>query len=94
MTVALVSRVAVSENRPYDTGSLRGELLHLFRDARVALCDPPACRIVPDLLAEATRDRELADALVLAVRRPRRENAARILRMRASRVRSPSACRR
>ncbi|MGW3246243.1 TetR-like C-terminal domain-containing protein [Streptomyces sp. NPDC001070] len=79
MTVALVSRVAVSEIRPHDTGSLRGDLLHFFRDARVALCHPPACRIVPGLLAEATRERELADALVLAVRRHRRENAARIL---------------
>ncbi|WP_329070303.1 TetR-like C-terminal domain-containing protein [Amycolatopsis sp. NBC_01480] len=80
MTVALLSRVAITAIAPADTGTLRGDLEHYLHDAVRALTHPLASRIMPDLMAEATRDPELAKELMDSVRGPRRENATQILR--------------
>jgi AcrR family transcriptional regulator len=79
MTVDLVSRVAVSSIRSPDTGSLHGDLMLYLKEANAVLSEPLVSRIVPDLLAEAARDTELAEALNEAIRVPRRDEAARML---------------
>ena len=58
MTVALVSGVAVTSISTPDTGSLRGDIRRFLADAHTALQHPLARTIVPDLLAEATRNTE------------------------------------
>jgi AcrR family transcriptional regulator len=79
MTVALVSDVAVTTIPAADTGSLRGDIRHFLTEAHAALRHPLARTIVPDLLAEATRNTELAEALQATIRTPRRASAARLL---------------
>ncbi|MET7397157.1 TetR-like C-terminal domain-containing protein [Dactylosporangium sp. NPDC005572] len=90
MTVALASQVAVSTIGAPDTGTLRGDLTAFLDEALSALRHPLAFRIIPDLLAEAARDEALADALKTAVRAPRRENAARMLRRAVERGELPA----
>jgi AcrR family transcriptional regulator len=80
MTVDLVARVAVSSIHSPDTGSLRDDLMQFLNEANAALSHPLVSRIVPDLFAEAARDEELAEALNDAIRIPRRDEAARMLR--------------
>jgi AcrR family transcriptional regulator len=79
MVVALVSAVAIAAIDIPDTGTLRGDLRQFLVNACAALSHPLACTIVPDLLAEATRNIELADALLVAIRAPRRAKAAQLL---------------
>jgi AcrR family transcriptional regulator len=80
MTVDLVSQAAVSSIRAPDTGSLHGDLVLFLTEASTALSLPIVSRILPDLFAEAARDSELAEALTEAIRIPRRDEAARMLR--------------
>ena len=80
MTVALVSRVAVAATGTPDTGNLRDDVTQLLSEFLVALRHPMTARILPDLFAESARNEELGQALLTAVRDPRREHAARILR--------------
>lgn len=79
MAVALVSEVAVAAIDVPDTGTLQGDLRGFLVNASTALQHPLVCRIVPDLFAEATRNPELADALLGALRTPRRTKAAQML---------------
>jgi AcrR family transcriptional regulator len=79
MTVALVSNVAVTAIPAADTGTLRGDIRHFLLEALTALQHPLARTIVPDLLAEATRNTELAKALRASIQAPRRASAARLL---------------
>ncbi len=80
MTVALVSEVAVAATGTPDTGNLRDDVTQLLSEFLVALRHPMTARILPDLFAESARNEELGQALLSAVRDPRREHAARILR--------------
>ncbi len=79
MTIALVSGIAVTAIAAPDTGSLRGDIRRFLTDAETALQHRLARTIVPDLLAEATRNTELAEALQATIRTPRRASAARML---------------
>jgi AcrR family transcriptional regulator len=79
MTVGLVSGVAVTAIPVPDTGSLRGDIHGFLVEAYAAMRHPLARTIVPDLLAEATRTSELAEALQTTIRGPRRASAARLL---------------
>ncbi|MFC4947998.1 TetR-like C-terminal domain-containing protein [Pseudonocardia sp. GCM10023141] len=79
MTVALLSEVAIAAIDVPDTGTLHGDVRQYLATAREALEHPLVSRIVPDLLAEATRNPELAEALLGAVRTPRRNKAALLL---------------
>ncbi|GAA3732786.1 TetR/AcrR family transcriptional regulator [Streptomyces tremellae] len=90
MTVALVSAAATTSVPSPDTGTLRGDLLHFLADAANALAHPLVSRIVPDLLSEATRDPELAEALIASIRGPRREAAALMFQRAAARGEIPA----
>ncbi len=91
MTVALVSGVAVTSISTPDTGSLRGDIRRFLADAHTALQHPLARTIVPDLLAEATRNTELAETLQATIRNPRRASAARLLQHAIARGELPEA---
>ena len=80
ITVALTSAVAVAAIDVPDTGSLRGDIRQYLENASQALTHPLARHIIPDLLAEASRNPALADALVPTLRTPRRAKAAVLFR--------------
>ncbi|MHA6757393.1 TetR-like C-terminal domain-containing protein [Streptacidiphilus sp. PAMC 29251] len=79
MTIALISQVVSSAVEISDTGTLRGDVLAFVADAAAALRHRLPARIAPDLLAEGTRNPELAQALRAAVRDPRRARAMGML---------------
>lgn len=68
MVIDVVSAVAVQGIAPPDTGSLRGDLRMMLTVASMALRHPLARQIVPDLLAEAARNPEIAETLEKALR--------------------------
>jgi AcrR family transcriptional regulator len=68
MVIDVVSAVAVQGIAPPDTGSLRGDLRAMLGLAALALRHPLALQIVPDLLAEAARNQEIAATLESALR--------------------------
>jgi len=70
------SAVAVAAIDVPDTGTLRGDIRQYLDNACEAIAHPLARHIIPDLLAEATRNPALADALVPTLRTPRRAKAA------------------
>lgn len=80
MVLDLVSSTAVDAIDIPDTGTLRGDVRGFLSDASDALEHPLAARIIPDLLAEAARNPELADVLLAGVRDPRRAKAAAMVR--------------
>jgi AcrR family transcriptional regulator len=90
ITVALTSAVAVAAIDVPDTGNLRGDIRQYLENACEALAHPLARHIVPDLLAEATRNPALADALLHAVRTPRRAKAATLFRRATERGELPA----
>ncbi|MFI5718768.1 TetR/AcrR family transcriptional regulator [Nocardia sp. NPDC051750] len=63
-----------------DTGSLRGDVARYVADATEARNDERTTRIVADLGAEATRNPRLAQAFYSALRQPRRDAGAAMLR--------------
>jgi len=79
MAIELISAVAVAAIEAPDTGSLHGDVREFLANARAALAHPLARSIVPDLLAEAHRNTELADALLSTVRDPRRAKAGSLV---------------
>ena len=79
MAVELTSSVAVSSIDAPDSGSLRGDVRQFLANARAALEHPLARAIIPDLLAEAHRNGELASSLLATVRDPRRANAGEMI---------------
>jgi AcrR family transcriptional regulator len=68
MVIDVVSAVAVQGIAPPDTGTLRGDLRAMLGVASLALRHPLALQIVPDLLAEAARNPEIAQTLEKALR--------------------------
>ncbi|MEK8169615.1 TetR/AcrR family transcriptional regulator [Streptomyces sp. M19] len=60
-----------------DTGTLRGDLLGVLRAVADWLTHPRFARILPDLIAQATRDETLARALAESIGEPRATAAAR-----------------
>jgi AcrR family transcriptional regulator len=68
MVIDVVSAVAIQGMETPDTGSLRGDLRAMLGVASVALRHPLALQIVPDLLAEAARNPEIAVTLEKALR--------------------------
>ncbi|KOU67408.1 TetR family transcriptional regulator [Streptomyces sp. WM4235] len=79
MTVALISEVAVDAPEVADTGTLRGDVRAFLVDLADGLSHRLPSKIIPDLLAESTRNPELAQALLAAVRDPRRAKATGLL---------------
>jgi AcrR family transcriptional regulator len=68
MVLDVVSAVAVSGMSPPDTGSLRGDLRAVLGATSLALRHPLALQIIPDLLAEAARNPDIAVTLQAALR--------------------------
>src|SRR6202162_6007242 len=79
MAVALISEVAWAHLAMPDTGSLEGDVIAFLRAEYAVLTDPLAKAIIPDLLSEANRNPDLAEALLATVRDPRRTRAAAII---------------
>ncbi|MEU8683704.1 TetR/AcrR family transcriptional regulator [Streptomyces sp. NPDC048611] len=67
LVLDVVSAVAVAGMPSPDTGSLPGDVRMLLEVASRALRHPMASQIIPDLLAEAARSPELAQALKAAL---------------------------
>lgn len=79
MVLDLVTQVATSKADAPDTGTLRGDVLAFLSINAQALSHPLMSRIVPDLLAEGSRNPELAAILLEQVGATRRQKAATIL---------------
>jgi AcrR family transcriptional regulator len=90
ITVALASRVAVAAIDVLDTGSLRDDIRAYLTSARAALTHPLAQKIIPDLLAEATRNPTLTEALLLMVQSPRRAQASELVKRAIARGELPA----
>ncbi|RSO07414.1 TetR family transcriptional regulator [Streptomyces sp. WAC 06725] len=67
LVLDVVSAVAAEGLPSPDTGSLRGDICMLLEVAARALRHPMAAQIIPDLLAEAARSPEIAEALRTAL---------------------------
>ncbi|GAO09256.1 TetR/AcrR family transcriptional regulator [Streptomyces lydicamycinicus] len=67
LVLDVVSAVAAAGMPTPDTGSLAGDVRMLLEVAARALRHPMASQIIPDLLAEAARSPELAQALKAAL---------------------------
>ncbi|MFK8846979.1 TetR/AcrR family transcriptional regulator [Streptomyces sp. Ac-502] len=67
LVLDVVSAVAAEGLPTPDTGSLRGDVRMLLEVAARALRHPMASQIIPDLLAEAARSPEIAEALRTAL---------------------------
>ncbi|ARF55570.1 TetR/AcrR family transcriptional regulator [Streptomyces gilvosporeus] len=76
LVLDVVSAVAVAGLPSPDTGSLRGDVRLLLEVAARALRHPMASQIIPDLLAEAARSPELAEALRTALHDSQQSMAA------------------
>jgi AcrR family transcriptional regulator len=79
MVLEVVSEVAWRKLSPSDTGSLHGDLELVLRLIARALAHPLASQIVPDLLAEAARNPQIAETLQLALRSAQSDVAARLV---------------
>lgn len=90
MAVELTSSVAVAAIDVPDTGTLRGDVREYLANARAALEHPLAQAIIPDLLAEARRNGELAEALLTSVRDPRRAKAGDVITRAIDRAELPA----
>lgn len=67
LVLDVVTAVAAEGIPAPDTGSLRGDIRMLLEVAARALRHPMASQIIPDLLAEASRSPEIAEALRTAL---------------------------
>ncbi|WP_030681234.1 TetR/AcrR family transcriptional regulator [Streptomyces rimosus] len=67
LVLDVVSAVAAEGLPSPDTGSLRGDVRMLLEVVARALRHPMAAQIIPDLLAEAARSPEIAEALRTAL---------------------------
>ncbi|WP_067817039.1 TetR-like C-terminal domain-containing protein [Nocardia inohanensis] len=78
MATELIAKVAVAAAETPDTGTLRGDLHAYLTAAAAGLRHPLASKIIPDLLAEASREPVLAEALATGVGGARRERATEL----------------
>ncbi|MFI2284378.1 TetR/AcrR family transcriptional regulator [Nocardia beijingensis] len=90
MVAALASTLAVAAAETPDTGTLRGDVLAYLESAAGMLSHPLASRVIPDLLAEASRNPALAQSLLIGARDTRRERAADMLRRAIARGELPA----
>ena len=79
MVLEIVSEVAGQSLPLPDTGSLRGDLEILLRIVARALRHPLASQIIPDLLAEAARNPQIAETLQRALRLNQRDIGAQLI---------------
>ncbi|WP_091645406.1 TetR/AcrR family transcriptional regulator [Micromonospora pallida] len=79
LVLEIVSAVAGKSLPLPDTGDLRGDLEMLFMIMARALRHPLAAQIIPDLLAEAARNPQIAQTLQAALRANQRDIAGQVL---------------
>lgn len=79
MLLDLIEQVGAREVLPPDTGALRDDLIAFIEEALAALADPRVARIVGDVLAEAGRSPEVAQAIARRFRTPRRRAVRTVL---------------
>jgi AcrR family transcriptional regulator len=72
MVLAVLAELSVPMADVTDTGSLRGDVRASVAAVAAWLTEPPFSRVIPDLVAEATRTPELAKAIATAIGEPRR----------------------
>jgi AcrR family transcriptional regulator len=80
MVLEIVSGVAGQSLPLPDTGSLRGDIEMLLRIVARALQHPLASQIIPDLLAEAARNPQIATTLQQALRANQRDVGELLIR--------------
>jgi AcrR family transcriptional regulator len=80
MVVAVASKIALATLDIPDTGTLRGDIREFLVKGCASLAHPLSSAIIPDLLAEASRNPEFADSLLGAIHDPKRATAAQLLR--------------
>ncbi|WP_189112573.1 TetR/AcrR family transcriptional regulator [Pilimelia terevasa] len=91
MVIEIVSAVAGRRLPLPDTGNLRDDLRMLLSALALALHHPLASQIIPDLLAEAARNPQIAETLLDTLRTHQRDIAARILGRAVDRGELPAA---
>ncbi|RZS39213.1 TetR family transcriptional regulator [Herbihabitans rhizosphaerae] len=72
MVLAVLAEISVPLADDEDTGTLRGDVRATVAGVAAWLAEPPFSRIIPDLVAEATRTPELAEAIATTIGEPRR----------------------
>lgn len=90
LVVDLVAPLAVQAIPVPDTGSLFEDLLAYLRAGYEIITHPLVSVIAPDLLAEAARNPELAEAFITRVREPRFGRAARLIQQAIARGEVPA----
>ncbi|MEV0826923.1 TetR/AcrR family transcriptional regulator [Nonomuraea rubra] len=75
MAMSVISEFLVASAWAPDTGSLRGDLRALLEQLLEWMTHPRISRILPDLIAEAARNPELARVHQAMIGAPRRERA-------------------
>ena len=92
MATALIADVAIHAVEFPDTGSLRGDLVTFLTATHDAIRHPLAARIIPAIVAEATRNEGLDAVLRQTVEAPRRASATHLLRRAIERHELPTDC--
>lgn len=90
MVIDVVSEVAAAGLVLPDTGSLQQDLRMFVQVVARVLRHPVAGQIVPDLLAEASRNPEIAQTLAHALREAQRGSSAAIVRAAVARGELPA----
>jgi AcrR family transcriptional regulator len=90
LVVDLVTPVAVQAIPVPDTGSLLEDIRAYLQAGYQILTHPLVSRIAPDLLAETARNHELAEAIIISVRDPRRAHAATVIQQAIARGEVPA----
>lgn len=89
MVIEVVSEVAALGLILPDTGSLRNDLRMFVHVLARVLRHPLAAQIVPDLLAEAARNPEIAETLAAALDAAQRQSSAALVRKAVARGELP-----
>lgn len=89
MVIDVVSEVAATGLVLPDAGSLHEDLRLFISVVARVLRHPLAAQIVPDLLAEAARNPEIAETLAVALREAQRESSAALVRKAVARGELP-----
>jgi AcrR family transcriptional regulator len=90
MVIEVVSAVAVQDAPAPDTGTLHGDLRALLESTAQALRHPLASQIVPDLLAEAARNADIAQTLRASLSQIQESVGEEIIRNAAARGELPA----
>jgi len=90
MVIDVVSEVASLGLFLPDTGSLHNDLRMFVHVVARVLRHPLAAQIVPDLLAEAARNPEIAETLAVALREAQRESSEALVHKAVSRGELPA----